>query len=543
MSPLKTSFSHVISSVRSFFKRTWHNFRSLKPLYQGLLVLILIIVVGVVTTFARTGTVATTTDSTPTVVLSTVGALSGNATGSDVIGTVRSISEADILAQSGGIVTRINATLGATVPAGFVIASLDNAAQAAVVLQAQGAYDAAVAARNITRIQAGNSQSSFAEAGTAARSTYRSAYTTLDSALTINVDTFFGVETPTGPQLRISPGTSNNLTRRRAALDVTFTTWRAHLATVDSTDPIALLNEAFTNAQTLSAFLTDLAGAANDRDSQATSAQFTALAAARASVDGQLAAISGARDAYNAKQTAAQVGSVQSNSTGTDTASADASVKQALGALRGAQAAYEKTIVRASLSGTLNFLPIHVGDYVTNLMHVATVAQNGSLEVVANISDSDRQSITVGQHLKVENTYDGVVTSVSPALNPVTHQIEMHIAIVRGDGLVNGQSVHITLPDAAASATKTPVSATVTASTTSSAPILIPLTAVKLTPSARVVFSVGADGRLVSNPVEIGDVLGDRIEIIAHLPTDLRIVVDARGLSEGQKVLIAPETP
>ena len=57
----------------------------------------------------------------------------------------------------------------------------------------------------------------------------------------------------------------------------------------------------------------------------------------------------------------------------------------------------------------------------------------------------------------------------------------------------------------------------------------------------RIVFSVGEDGRLVAHHVEIGEVRGDRLEILSPLPLDLRIVTDARGLSEGELVNVAAE--
>jgi multidrug efflux pump subunit AcrA (membrane-fusion protein) len=173
----------------------------------------------------------------------------------------------------------------------------------------------------------------------------------------------------------------------------------------------------------------------------------------------------------------------------------------------------------------VNFLTLHVGDYVAPLTHVATVAQNGALEIVAYVSEDNRDLLVVGSKVKVEDEFDGIITSISPALDPVTKQIEVHVAVTGANELVNGQSVRIALSNAVA-----------TPAVAATGPILLPLTALKLTPSSRVVFSVGEDGRLVSHPVEIGDVHGDRIEVLTQLPGDLRIVTDARGLSEGQKV-------
>jgi HlyD family secretion protein len=205
-------------------------------------------------------------------------------------------------------------------------------------------------------------------------------------------------------------------------------------------------------------------------------------------------------------------------------------VKIALGSLNAAKAQLEKTFVRAPISGTINFLPIHVGDYVGQMSHVATVAQNGALEIVAYISEESRANLTVGAPVTVENTYPAIVTSIAPALDPITKQIEVHIALTGKSSLVNGQSVRINLPGAAVS------------TATTAGPLLLPLTSLKLTPSARVVFSVGEDSRLVAHTVTIGDVHGDRIEITTPLPADLQIVTDARGFSEGQKVTVATTT-
>jgi hypothetical protein len=128
----------------------------------------------------------------------------------------------------------------------------------------------------------------------------------------------------------------------------------------------------------------------------------------------------------------------------------------------------------------------------------------------------------------VEDDAAGVITSIAPALDPVTKQIEVHVAVNGANDLVNGQSVHIAFPSAPKPSENAPTG-----------PVLLPLTTLKLTPSARVVFSRGEDGRLIAHAVDIGQVRGDRIEILTPLPADLRIVSDARGLSEGQKVNLA----
>jgi hypothetical protein len=95
---------------------------------------------------------------------------------------------------------------------------------------------------------------------------------------------------------------------------------------------------------------------------------------------------------------------------------------------------------------------------------------------------------------------------------------------------VNGQTVNVGLPDLGAPAA------------TSTGMVLLPLSSVKLTAGARVIFTV-EEGRLVAIPVEIGEVRGERLEVIVGLSPETRIVRDARGLAEGQAVTVASTSP
>jgi len=510
MNSFLTKLRSLGTSLKQRTVATWKRYRTL-PRWQQILGAILLgaLLIGAIVLLNQGGPNEESLDGR-FVTLASVGELSGTGGSVDLIGTVRSVTEANLLAQSGGTVRSVRTRIGATVPAGYVIAELDNAAERAAVLQAEGSYDAAVAARNAQ---------SLPDTQDAARNAYRNAFTVLDTTLENDVDTFFGGPTPTGPNLLIYPGAdeANRLSRERARIETLMRSFEANQATASSRTPQALLDEAESIARQVQTFLNELADAASQRDSRVTAAQTAALASARTDVNGVLSSTASARSTLR-------------SGTVSVTAGADASIKQALGALRGAQANLERTVVRAPIGGQVNFLPIRVGDYVTNLQHVATVAQNGALEIVAYVSEDNRDLLVAGGRVVVENEYEGIITSVAPALDPTTRQIEVHVAVTGASELVNGQSVHIALPDLA------PVEETVTDET---GPILLPLASVKLRAGDRIVFSVGDDSRLVAHPVEVGEVRGDRIEIKTPLPQELRIVADARGLSEGELVQVA----
>ncbi len=543
--------------VQSFFAGLWKGFTKFSRRTQIIIIIVALVVVACITVLLRSSSKTADANATPIVTVQSLGSFSLGADSVDVLGTVQSESEADISAQSAGNVTAVNTTIGATVPAGFVIANLDSSSASAGVIQAQGAYDAAVAAEQITNFQSSNSTGTFAEQQTSARNTYTSTYTTLESALTVDVDTFFGNGTPVGPALLINPLTTNDeFPRGRAAITNMMSGWQSTLATVDTTDPLTLLSTAQTNLNTVQAFLTNLEALATQPAANASQVQLADLATAQSTVSGLIASISSARNAYNAAETAAQVGQTQSGTGSSGVSSSQASVEVALGGLRAAQAAYEKTVIRAPIGGTINYLPIHVGDYVSMNQHVATVAHNDALKVVTYLSQDQRNRITVGDTLNIigadasgnPTTYQGVVTIIAPALDPTTQQIEVDIAVNAGQVLLNGQSVQVELPsiNAAASAGSATISAgsTTSASTTSSTTpsIEVPLTAVKLLPNERDLFTVDSTGHLVAHAVDIGDVIGNNIQILTPLDPSLMIVTDARGLSAGDAVTIASST-
>lgn len=511
-----TFMKSIVRRLRSLFSTTkttsislWKKYRTL-PRWQQIAgaVLLLVVIIGLGMVFGKS-TPSSQSNTGRFVTLASVGELSGTSGSVDIIGTIRSMSEAAVMAKSGGTVTSVNTRLGASVPAGAVIASLENAAERAAVLQAEGAYDAAVAARSMY---------SLSDTEESARDTYRTAFTTLDTVLANEIGTFFGVPTAVGPEflLRATSDEKSRISRERARIRTVFREYEATLATAGSRTPTELLTQTESLARELQTFLNQIADLANRLNSEATPTQIAALASARGTINGVVSSVTSARSGL-------RTGTVQA------TAGADASVKQALGVLRAAQANLERTVVRAPIGGQVTFLPIRVGDYVTPMQHAATIAQKGGLEIVAYVAEQNRDLLVAGSTVTVDGEHEGIITSVAPALDPTTKQIEVRIAVAGDSGLLSGQSVHVSLPDAA------PREQTVE----EAGPTLLPLASVKLRAGDRIVFSVDTDRRLIAHTVQVGNVRGDRIEIISALPADLRIVADARGLAEGEQVRIA----
>lgn len=470
---------------------------------------IALVIVVVLLHLGKGSDTTTVADTTTHVTLASVASLSNAGGALPVVGKVTSVSQASISALSGGEITSLPRKLGDRVSAGQVIASFENSSQQAAVLQAQGQYDAAVASKvSVSPI----------DVRASAINTYRSAFNTLDTTLEADVDLFFGERTPYGPLLLLDDSRDNRhgkISLQREEIDEEMDMYRNKLAQADSGDPVQLLDYASALTQKSIDMLNELAVAANRPEANATAAQIAGLASARSSLATLRATLASEKESYRA-------GSV------TTTSSTDASITIALGGLRAAQAALEKTYVRAPISGTIVSLPVNRGDFVSAGTQVAVISNPGALQVESYVTSADAKTLSIGGKATIEGGIAGTIVFIAPALDPLTGKIQVKISPIAGQGtLTDGSTVAVSLDRAGS--TKA-----------ASQKISIPIAAAKMTPQGPVVFTV-ASSTLVAHPVTFGVIQGGQVEVTDGVSLDMDIVVDARGLSEGQIVVVDSE--
>lgn len=485
------------------FLRYVHSFSRRTKIIAGVALLVLIVVL---LHLGKGGAPADPASSVAHVTLASVASLSNAGGPLPVVGNVTSVSQASISALSGGEITSLPRTLGDRVSAGQVIASFENSSQQAAVLQAQGTYDAAVASKVSV---------SPVDVRTSAINAYRSAFNTLDTTLEADVDLFFGGRTPYGPLLLLDESRDNRygkISQQREALDEEMEVYRAKLSQAETGEPVQLLDYASALTQRVIDMLNDLSVAANRPEANATAAQLAGLSSARSDMAALRASLASEKESYRA-------GSV------TTTSSTDASITIALGGLRAAQAALEKTYVRAPISGTIVSLPVHRGDFVSAGTLVAIISNPGSLQVESYVTSADAKTLSIGGKATIDGGIPGTVVFIAPALDPTTGKIQVKVSPTGGQGtLVDGSTVTMTLERAGS---KTAVSSKLS----------IPIAAAKMTPQGPVVFTV-ASSTLVSHPISFGAIQGGQVEVVEGLDLSMDIVVDARGLSEGQVVVV-----
>lgn len=219
--------------------------------------------------------------------------------------------------------------------------------------------------------------------------------------------------------------------------------------------------------------------------------------------------------------------------------SAESAVKQAEAAVRSSRASLAsaqasvglnasnvaKTIIRTPINGKIATLNVRVGELVSPGQKVASVVNTNAIKIKTFVDSSQLAAVFVGSKADIQNgNAKGEVTFVSPAIDPQTRKVEVHIIVTeRSDAkpLVVGQYVDVVIESSE--------------NTNSLVEAILPLQSVEVTPEGTAVFVV-KDGKVEAVQVSLGRVQGKSVEVVAGL-SDVEMVIDSvRGLSIGDEV-------
>lgn len=542
-----------MSRIYRFLQNIWGRFRSLRRSYQiGSVVAVLVIVAALVH-FAGGKAVVTETQAAgmPHVQVASVSELASSAGPLNVVGTIKSKSQATILAQTSGEIVSLSRSIGDRVGAGSVLGQFENSSQRAAVTQAQGAYDSAAAAlakvsgttAQNTALGSTQAANALTNAESSARAALSSAAAALDDAIHTKADALFTNPSSITPKLLPFTVPDSqlivNVQNERAALNDVLDNASVLAASGGGPDTDAALLQMISHVKKTQPLIENLIRALNiaipnmEEPAASIAAAQAALGVARTSTNGAVSSLLAAKAAYDSAATGAQTASNSADTgTASDIASARAGLKSAQGSLDAARANLEKTIIRSPITGTIVSLPVSQGDFVSNFAQVAIVSNPGAIYVEAQVTTDDAKTLAVGNPATIGTVASGAITFVAPALDPATGKIEVKIGLTEGaDGLTDGETVSLSLGRTKTAQT-TPKKGT---STT------IPIAAVKMTPQGAVVFSVSASSTLESHPITLGAIIGDRVSI-SGIPSDTVIVTDARGRAEAEAVIVATST-
>lgn len=528
----------IINDSKDIKNQLWNWYKELDRIKQsGVAFVILVLIIVIVKSLSGQAQDTEITSLPRSVKLSLVSDLANNETSLPLLGAVTSTSEATVRAESSGKLNRVYKKLGDYVSAGSVIAEFENSGERATVMQAEGAYDAAKASRDISRINGTTANSSLSDVKTNVINAISSAYINMDDIIHVKTDSAFTNPRNQDAKFSVSvPDMSlvSSLEIRRKKIEVILVAREIrNRKLTQSSDLISELNIVQTETETIKSYLDYLATAyskalpdTNYSQSSIDSAK-AIIGGTRLTIAGTISSVVGARTALNNSLAAQDVANKTYGGSDVNLTTSDAQLKSAEGAYNAALSRLEKTVIRSPINGTLNSLSIETGDFISAFTEVAVVSNNGSLEVLAYVTDEDAKRIQVGNGVIINDSIKGMVTRIAGAIDPRTKKIEVRIGIIdKTVPLVNGQSVRLNITKAKQTIT------------TSSGPIKIPLSALKLTPTGTFVFTLSSTSTLVAVPVKEGAIMGEEIQVLSGLTGNESIVVDARGLKEGTVVSV-----
>lgn len=498
--------------------------------------IIVILVLGYYLILKKNSVVQTEESLSPHAVqLASVGTLSNSGAPLELSGEVKSISEANIKTEASGRITHVYKKIGDSVAAGEIIAEIENSREQAALEQAKALLAQAQTSQNISEISQGSSEALLNEAYNTTVNTLRSTYDGVEDIIRNKLDPMFSNPETGYPTFLITSNnsqTTNDVNFERLKVQSILASELKRKANLSvNNDLLSEIKQTETELTEIKKLIDVVNTALNSAISTISVSQTSIDAdkavalAVRTSWSGLVATLSATKDNLTAKTASYDIAQKQGSSTATVTTSS-AAIAQTQSGVQLARIALEKTIIRSPISGTLNSLPISEGDFVSPLQPAATVSNNGSLEIVAYITDIDSREIAIGSKVSISGTAQGVVTRMAPALDPLTKKIEVRIGVTKGlDTLRNGQSVNLSITRIKDGAK----------ATSKSDAISIPIVSLKITPDGEVVFTV-ENNLLKAHVVKVGALLGNRIVITDGLTTSMEIVTDARGLKDGESV-------
>ncbi|MGA7160438.1 MAG: efflux RND transporter periplasmic adaptor subunit [Bacteroidota bacterium] len=223
--------------------------------------------------------------------------------------------------------------------------------------------------------------------------------------------------------------------------------------------------------------------------------------------------------------------------------SAEASVSAAEAGVRSAEVQVEYTYIRAPFDGTVLTKDADVGDVITpfgaasgSRGDLVTLADMSSLEVEADVSESNIEKIHTGQPCEItldaspDKRYHGQVHKIVPTADRAKATVLTKVQFEDRDDLV--------LPEMSAKVIF--LSKESDKTTENSTPkISVPVSAITTRDGKKVAFLLH-DETVVETPVVVGELMGSSIEVKEGLSVGDKVVVHpSEKLSSGSKIAIA----
>jgi RND family efflux transporter MFP subunit len=257
-------------------------------------------------------------------------------------------------------------------------------------------------------------------------------------------------------------------------------------------------------------------------------------AQARASLaEAEAGAAEAAANAQRARslQATGALSASQINQYVTTEKTAQARVEAARAAFESQQVRLSQAAVNAPDDGIISARMATVGAVVGNGAELFRLIRQGRLEWRAEVTSTELGRLTVGTHAIVTAAsgarLEGRVRTIAPTVDPTNRTALVYVDVKP-------------LPGPASGSARAGMFARGEFELGSVSTLTVPQQAVVVREGFSYVFRVGADNRVSQTKVQVGRIVGDRLEVVTGLPADARIVAAGAGfLNDGDVVRIA----
>ncbi len=206
---------------------------------------------------------------------------------------------------------------------------------------------------------------------------------------------------------------------------------------------------------------------------------------------------------------------------------AEAQLAQAKAQVQATTAQLGNTRVLAPATGQVAQRDARVGDVSSPSTKLFTIIQNGRLELLLKVPETDLKQIRPGQSVKITSdtnsklSIEGKVREIEPLVNEESRQATVKVDLPAEGSLRPGMFLRAAITTSAAQG------------------LTVPSKAVLPQPDgSSIVYRVQGNGTVKAQPVKLGEIMsGDRVEIKSGLSMGDRVVVKgAPFLKDGDKV-------
>lgn len=208
----------------------------------------------------------------------------------------------------------------------------------------------------------------------------------------------------------------------------------------------------------------------------------------------------------------------------------ESQLQQAQAGLDLAQSQLNDTVLKSPISGTVVKKLFEPGETISPGYPGLVLGKLDELEVEIGVSDNLIGDLSIGQKVKVfvyglEKEIEGTIKNIDTSADMSTRTFGVNILIDNSDMTIKPGMI-----------------AKVTIEKGSMKTILIPINSVINDPDGSIVFIYKEDGYVEERRVELGDVLGDKIQILDGLNQGDKIVIDGQyRVKNGDKVRVGVE--